>query len=63
MTNYPDTTYEYDPRAPWNQPDPPVCDCMMYAKQDAVDGTWNYCPWCGDPIDWNRYDDVSEVWR
>lgn len=34
MDNYPDTTYEADPDAPWNQPDPWFgrrCDeCMQF---------------------------------
>ena len=63
MTNYPDTTYEYDPRAPWNQDDPPACSHILHLKSSKVDGTWEFCPWCGEPIDWNRWDDVSEVWR
>ena len=48
MTNYPDTTWNGDPRAPWNQPDPPECpEC--YAQ---LDPDWKCCPYCETHIDW-----------
>ena len=62
--NYPDGTWSGDPNAPWNQDEPPVCcDKLRYTKAEELDGTWNNCPWCGEPIDWYRWDDVNEEWR
>ena len=40
---YPAGTWEGDPRAPWNKPDPPECaECRA-----DLDPFWDYCPWCG----------------
>lgn len=50
MSNYPDTTYAGDPRAPWNEPNPPECP-KCYA---TLDYDWRFCPYCGERIDWDE---------
>ena len=41
-------SHDGDPRAPWNQPDPPECgEC----GQD-LEWEWRFCPMCGKRIDW-----------
>ncbi|MBR3158406.1 MAG: hypothetical protein IKF14_05120 [Atopobiaceae bacterium] len=49
------------------QPAEPVDlgDGMFECVNDytRLDTEWRYCPWCGSEIDWNRWDDVEEVWR
>lgn len=53
--NYPMGTWGGDPRAPWNQPDPPEClKCYEALRED-----WEYCPWCGERIDWQAIEDAT----
>ena len=47
-SNYPDTTWSGDPFAPWNQPDDPEC-LKCYS---ALSTDWDFCPFCGERIDW-----------
>lgn len=36
-------SYDGDPSAPWNQPDPPECEeCGA-----DLEWEWRFCPWCG----------------
>ena len=59
MSNYPDTTYEYDPRAPWNAPNDP--ECLNTRCCATLDADWNYCPYCGERIDWEADEYRNEV--
>ena len=38
---YPMGTWEGDPRAPWNEPEPECPECGA-----AVQPDWIACPWC-----------------
>ena len=57
ISNYPDGTWEGDPRAPWNAPDDPECEtCYSQLSTD-----WEYCPFCGEHIDWEAREYRNEV--
>ena len=57
QNNYPDGTWSGDPRAPWNEPDPPEClQCYAQLCED-----WSFCPYCGEAIEWDKYE--SEAHR
>lgn len=49
MSNYPDYTWEQDPRAPWNEPAPwegkHCVQCALFAPipKDICDTTMGYC--------------------
>ena len=49
--NYPDGVDGTHPY--FNEPDQNVCNCLMHKPMEEIDGTWNVCPWCGTPIDWD----------
>ena len=55
--NYPDGTWSGDPKAPWNAPNPPECtECFTEVEED-----WQYCPYCGERIDWQADEYRNEV--
>ena len=50
MDNYPPGTWGGDPRAPWNEPEPPECpNCGAH-----VEWEWKFCPWCSTELDWDE---------
>ena len=60
MDNLPDGVWNGDPRAPWNQPDPPECpEC------GACTDEWGRCPECGYGVPFydSRHDmEMDERW-
>ena len=45
----------------FNQPDPPECEnkhCMATLEQE-----WEFCPYCGMHIDWERWDWERGEWK
>lgn len=57
MSNYPDYTWEQDPRAPWNEPmpwlDKKCLQCSLFAPipKDICNTTMGYCVECCDYCD------------
>ena len=64
MSNYPDYTWEQDPRAPWNEPvpwlDKKCLQCSLFAPipKDICNTTMGYCVECCDYF--NGEDDACD---
>ena len=43
---YPMGTWEGDPRAPWNEPEPECPHCG-----ERIDPGWWFCAWCGGRLE------------
>ena len=65
MDNYPDTTYETDPDAPWNQPDPWIehsCDeCIRYNMIPSEIGNSKY-GFCTENGEFTEGDEEACMW-